>query len=184
MRDHASFAQLGALGPDVLRHRPIPIDAVDVLLNTADLTTLTPDEQEDLARKVQPNPEMCPYALAFRLLVPQFNTLTTLEALVDSLLAIAISEDVDALIAADKDLKAIQPSLQGLQNLEAEAKKVYTAGALAVALGKPTLMGSTALPPKAWRGYEYLRWRGTGQFAAALAKEALKRGDKELIAYA
>ncbi|PHR62032.1 MAG: hypothetical protein COA47_04890 [Robiginitomaculum sp.] len=194
MKDNLAFARLGALGPDFLRYRPVEGDAIEKILETDDLSTLSEDEKKDLGRQLYYNPEMAPYATAFRVIVPFFADLREMEAFLAGMAVIAADEDIDALKAQKANSDALKPKFEGLQELVKSGKKVYGAAVLANVGGKPTLQAEVTglakidavklLSPATWRPVEYMRWKKTGAFARALVAAAEADGDAELMAYA
>jgi hypothetical protein len=164
MRDHPAYANLGALGPDILRYRPARKAAIDTLANTTDLNTLDQNAQQALAQQIVPNPEMAPYGVAYRLLVPHFAELDAMEAFLTDLLNVVTNEDIDALIALQPQLDGLQATLANFQSLEEAAKTIYTAAGLAAIVGKPIIQsgimqGSVHIAGFAslWLTFEYLR---------------------------
>lgn len=184
MKREGAHARLGALGPDLLRYRPVPAAALDTLINTPDLTTLTPDEQKALAQQVVPNPEMAVYGLLYRLLVPKLGDIRDIFALFERLQAIVDAQDLDALKAAKDDLDQLQPRIEALKDLVELSKPLQSGGALAIIGGLPSIQGDNPGVARLWRGFEYLRWTETGAFARALFAEAETRNDGALRAYA
>jgi hypothetical protein len=183
MQDHHDFAALGALGTEILRYRPIAKDAVDKI-ETADLTALSQAEQEELIKAIFPNPEMAAYAVAYRQILPFYKEISEIQQTLADLAVAAENEDVDALQALEADAQGLQAKFQNLSGLTDAITKTYTAGALGAIGGRPPIQAAQALPAAAWRTWEYMRWKATGDFAATLLAEAEGSGDDELRAYA
>ena len=185
MRDNLPFARLGALGPDLLRHRPVPTAALDTIVATADLAALSPPDREALGLQIVPNPEMAVLGAAFRLLVPHYPDLLAIDDLLRRLADIVATEDIERLKAAKDELDALGGRLDALADLKEELRRIYAAGTLAAVLGRPPIQAKDrAAPASRWRPHEYLRWKRTGAFARALLDLADGRGDDQLRAYA
>lgn len=184
LKTHSAHARLGALGPDLLRYRPVPVAALDTIINTDDISTLTPDEQKALAEQILPNPEMAIYGLLYRLLVPKLADIQSISDLLDKLQSIIEAEDLDGLKAAKDELDQLQPKIEALQELVDIAKSIQTGGGLAIIAGIPPIQGDNPNIAHVWRGFEYLRWTETGAFSRALLAEADARNDDALRAYA
>jgi len=184
MSDNHTSAALGALGTEMLRYRPVDSAAIDTIEQTQDLSMLSQQDQETLIQQIFPNPEMAPYATAYRQIVPFYADLIEMQTLLADLAVIADNEDVNALEGRKTDVENIQPKFQNLQTLTDALTKVYEAGVLANIGGRPPIQAPQALPAVAWRGVEYLRWKGTGDFAKALVDEAEASNDDRLRAYA
>ncbi|MHA6324113.1 hypothetical protein [Roseivivax sp. CAU 1753] len=183
MKDNHEFAALGAVGTEMLRYRPVAKDAVDKI-ETADLNTLPQADQQALIQAIFPNPEMAAYAVAYRQILPFYKEITEIQQTLEDLATAAENEDVDALKALESDAQGLQAKFQNLQGLTDAITKTYSAGALGAIGGRPPIQATPSLPAATWRGWEYMRWKATGDFAAELLKQADGTGDDQLRAYA
>src|SRR5262245_54068156 len=115
MTDNPAFAQLGSLGPDILRYKPVATEALDTLVNTKDLTTLAPADLAKLALQVAPNPEMALYGVLYRVLVPHYPEFQAIDDFLAKMAGIAASEDLDGLKNAKAEFDAVKPKLDALK---------------------------------------------------------------------
>ncbi len=183
MKDHPTFARLGALGPDLLRHTPVDTKALDTLTQK-DLKTLSQDELKALALQVHPSPAMAVYGVLFRVLVPMFANLSEVDAFLAKMAGIAAAEDAEALKASKAELDAVKPKIDGLKALGDAGQASLAAGLGAVVLGKPLIQTTLPWAPQTWRPLEVLRWKRTGRFAKNLVDAAKNQNDTQLLAYA
>jgi hypothetical protein len=178
MRDNPQFAALGALGPDLLRYRPISPELSDALAEQVqkkppdipDITTLS----LDLLLEVFLDPVGAAYALLFRfIVVPKWPVLNGLKRLLDRGDAIAQAEDSGALPGLLLDLRNAGNQTTGLSDIPDNLVRVI--GQL---IAVPPWMEQTTsfpLPPadtKLNRSSEFLRWHRSGAFARNLLQGA------------
>jgi hypothetical protein len=184
LADHPAHARLGAVGPDLLRGRPVPVAAIDRLMSTPDLAALSDTEKRDLYGQIAPNPEMAFFGVLYRALVPHYAEFEAIEGLLARLASAAAAEDVDALKALQPEFEQVKPRIDALQSLSADAGSIKNAAGFVIAAGRPSIQGPAPQLVSAWRPFEFLRWRRTGAFSRALVRRAQASGDRALQAYA
>lgn len=182
MDAHLPYAQLGALGPDLLRYQPVGKAVLDKFEEKG-LSGLEPLELLELRN----GSVMAAYALVFPALLQVLPVLEALHDFLDKLDQIAADEDEDALKEMEDELNAIQQQVSGLSAVLQGTTIQTRIGELLVL--RPHIQGA-ANPNNtpAWRPVELLRWRGTGKLAQKLLELANAEGDAtardQLRAYA
>src|SRR5262249_25134692 len=117
LTDHPNHARFGALGPDFLRYRPVPTEALDTLINTPDLSTLSSAEKTTLAKQVEPNPEMALYGVLYRMLVPHFADMQAIDDTLSKVAGIAAAEDINGLKSVKSEVDGLKPKIDALKDL-------------------------------------------------------------------
>lgn len=169
LNDHAAFAHLGALGPDLLRYVPVDPALLD-RIDAAGVLGLGTDDQLEVVR----HPLMVAYGMLYRKIVLDlWPFLAQLLAFYDHLDAAAAAENADQLAALDGELNAIQAGASTITDLASRLNKLRddVAGPVIVA-ARPVIQTDYPLAVKQWRGFEFLRWLRTGRFARTLLELA------------
>jgi hypothetical protein len=183
MKTNRPFAALGALGPDLLRYSPISSglsDALSGLVTSAGNVSSLP---MSLLAELFLNPVGAAYALLFRdLVVPFWQTINEINALLDKLDAIAAAQSELAIPGVIGQVQKMLTQSQQLQNALPQ-----TVQNLANVIGQfialpPWMEQSLTFPvppsdPRANRLSEFLRWHNSGTFAANLLAAA--KSDEE-----
>ena len=184
MRANMGHAQLGALGPDLLRGQAVTPDVLDAFVAVTDWSALDAATAKTLLQKSHPNPEMTLYGLLYRVLQPHLDSLAAIDAYLATMLGIAIAEDANGLKNAKPLTDATKPAFDDLAKLKPDLEWLYRAGRFLTQAGLPVIQSTQPNATKAWRPVELLRWKRTGAMARALTKQARDSGDAALQAYA
>jgi hypothetical protein len=206
LSNNPQFAVLGAMGPDLLRYRPVSRDlaaALAGLVRKNPVGKLT-DLPSNLLQELFVKPFGGVYALLFNVLVvPTWPVLNTVRSTLDSMDLLAQLETIDALDGIVSLALTLQPEINQLQNLQPtltnlvevigqiitlrprmelretsqiDLNDLYPLGLL------PKLSEPPAIDPRGDRLHEFLRWHRTGDFARQLLVKA--GTDPRMQAYA
>jgi hypothetical protein len=180
LKNNKNFAVLGAMGPDMLRYLPVSQGLANDLANLATatpqgkITALPVNELSELFL----SPLGGAYSVLFRLLViPNWPVLDKITDFFNQMDAIAQAENQLALVPMIGPAQDILNQSKALKKqLPGTTQSVATFIGQMVALS-PWMEQTSAVPvapsdPAGDRLTEFLRWHHTGEFAAALVKNA------------
>jgi hypothetical protein len=201
------FAVLGAMGPDLLRYRPVGKDLASTLAglvgSNQNLMSLSDDQLQELMAK----PMGGAYSVLFSALVlPVWPVLGRISDFLDKMDAIAApnNEDANALQQAQSEAQSIQNDINSLQSLRPKLESLtQVIGQIVIQRPRiqldPTSIPQDLLPsgmyqkfPSLWpmtdpsgnRLHEFLRWHRPGKFAKELHHRAQQSNNPKLQAYA